>query len=207
MNGAYHGPPYTQPHPAYPSPAPVNGPTGPGIPGQYGYPMHPGPFHPAAYNPYPQYPQQMVMYARPPEAAHPVNPAPSPASDDGTSSRVMTPAQAVAQQSSPVVDVKKRTKTQRACDSCRSRKIRCDILADAESPTCQHCKQYGFECTFFLPITETRFKKKKVEEESPDNEKRTRRTSSPRADTTSEPRVSVFGMYRLVLFPRFLMKI
>jgi hypothetical protein len=87
------------------------------------------------------------MYARPPEAAHPVNPAPSPASgkrkrksaldgrgtdksseDDGTSSRVMTPAQAVAQQSSPVVDVKKRTKTQRACDSCRSRKIRFVVI-------------------------------------------------------------------------------
>lgn len=30
---------------------------------------------------------------------------------------------------------------------------------------CQHCKQYGFECTYFLPITETRFKKKRVEEE------------------------------------------
>jgi hypothetical protein len=31
---------------------------------------------------------------------------------------------------------------------------------------CQHCKQYGFECTFFLPITETRFKKKRLEEEA-----------------------------------------
>lgn len=31
---------------------------------------------------------------------------------------------------------------------------------------CQHCKQYSFECTFFLPITETRFKKKKLEEET-----------------------------------------
>jgi hypothetical protein len=26
---------------------------------------------------------------------------------------------------------------------------------------CAHCKQYSLECTFFLPITETRFKKKK----------------------------------------------
>lgn len=34
-----------------------------------------------------------------------------------------------------------------------------------DPPFCQHCKQYGFECTFFLPITETRFKKKKMEEE------------------------------------------
>ncbi|KAI0062323.1 hypothetical protein BV25DRAFT_672613 [Artomyces pyxidatus] len=61
---------------------------------------------------------------------------------------------------------KKRTKTQRACDSCRSRKIRCDVLPDSDPPFCQHCKQYGFECTFFLPIAETRFKKKKLEEEA-----------------------------------------
>jgi hypothetical protein len=60
-------------------------------------------------------------------------------------------------------ELKKRTKTQRACDSCRSRKIRCDIVPDSEPPLCQHCKQYAFECTFFLPITETRFKKKKPE--------------------------------------------
>lgn len=64
------------------------------------------------------------------------------------------------------LDSKKRTKTQRACDSCRSRKIRCDVLPDSEPPLCQHCKQYGFECTFFLPIAETRFKKKKLEEEA-----------------------------------------
>ncbi|TDL27420.1 hypothetical protein BD410DRAFT_714522 [Rickenella mellea] len=67
----------------------------------------------------------------------------------------------------PLVDMhKKRTKTQRACDSCRSRKIRCDVLTEADPPLCQHCKQYGFECTFFLPITETRFKKKRQEEEA-----------------------------------------
>ncbi|KAH6895051.1 fungal-specific transcription factor domain-containing protein [Coprinopsis sp. MPI-PUGE-AT-0042] len=64
-----------------------------------------------------------------------------------------------AQQSA--AEGKKRTKTQRACDSCRSRKIRCDILSEADPPTCQHCKQYSFECTFFLPITETRFKRKR----------------------------------------------
>ncbi|KAG0705062.1 fungal-specific transcription factor domain-containing protein [Suillus ampliporus] len=85
-------------------------------------------------------------------------------------------------------DSKKRTKTQRACDSCRSRKIRCDVLAESEPPLCQHCKQYGFECTFFLPITETRFKKKKLEEEAAEKEKEkpadTRRnTSSPQVES------------------------
>ncbi|CUA68145.1 Pentatricopeptide repeat-containing protein At2g30100, chloroplastic [Rhizoctonia solani] len=59
----------------------------------------------------------------------------------------------------------KRTKTQRACDPCRRKKIRCDILPDTDPPICQHCKQYSFNCTFFLPITETRFKKKRIEEE------------------------------------------
>ncbi len=43
---------------------------------------------------------------------------------------------------------------------------RCDVLTDTEPPLCQHCKQYGFECTFFLPITETKFKKKRLEEEA-----------------------------------------
>lgn len=44
---------------------------------------------------------------------------------------------------------------------------RCDVLSsDGDKTVCQHCKQYGFECTFFLPITETRFKKKRLEEEA-----------------------------------------
>ncbi|KZT57005.1 hypothetical protein CALCODRAFT_496655 [Calocera cornea HHB12733] len=72
----------------------------------------------------------------------------------------MTPGGSAADRAS------KRTKTQRACDPCRRKKIRCDILADTEPPHCQHCKQYGFDCTFFLPITETRFKKKKEMEEA-----------------------------------------
>jgi hypothetical protein len=40
-----------------------------------------------------------------------------------------------------------------------------------EPALCEHCKQYGFECTFFLPITETRFKKKKLEGEAAEKEK------------------------------------
>ncbi|PFH51749.1 hypothetical protein AMATHDRAFT_74779 [Amanita thiersii Skay4041] len=102
------------------------------------------------------------------------------------------------QQQQPIVDVKKRTKTQRACDSCRSRKIRCDILPDSDPPRCQHCKQYGFECTFFLPITETRFKKKKVEEEQSAAEKEkvaesTRAAAPQRPDTTNKQDIGVYG--------------
>jgi len=108
--------------------------------------------------------------------------------DEGASgSDNRTPAQQ-QQHAQNLVDLKKRTKTQRACDSCRSRKIRCDILPDADPPTCQHCKQYGFECTFFLPITETRFKKKKLEEESAEKEPG-KTVSSPQTDNQA----SVFG--------------
>ncbi|KAF9265527.1 hypothetical protein L218DRAFT_979042 [Marasmius fiardii PR-910] len=84
-----------------------------------------------------------------------------------------TPASTSASATQPnTFDVKKRTKTQRACDSCRTRKIRCDIIADTDPPVCQHCKQYNFECSFFLPITETRFKKKyKQEVENAEREK------------------------------------
>ncbi|KAI0082837.1 hypothetical protein K474DRAFT_1655018 [Panus rudis PR-1116 ss-1] len=93
---------------------------------------------------------------------------------------------------------KKRTKTQRACDSCRSRKIRCDILPDTDPPKCQHCNQYGFECTFFLPITETRFKKKKIEEEqaaaAADKEREVERsTLSPHVEQAKNGDVKVYG--------------
>ncbi|KAF9477542.1 hypothetical protein BDN70DRAFT_934111 [Pholiota conissans] len=160
--------------------------------------MHPNPYsHP--YSPYPQY-QPMMMYppprhSMPPDQQQHHDPVSSAsaqgggkrkrksvgepsrggkdrASDDETAaSGSDAPRASMAQQKQAAIDLKKRTKTQRACDSCRSRKIRCDVIADSEPALCQHCKQYGFECTFFLPITETRFKKKKLEEEAAEKEK------------------------------------
>jgi len=101
--------------------------------------------------------------------------------------------QAATATAQALIDLKKRTKTQRACDSCRSRKIRCDILTDSDPPACQHCKQYGFECTFFLPITETRFKKKKMEEEAADKDKPEsgKVATSPQAEAKRD--IAVFG--------------
>ncbi|KAI9446505.1 hypothetical protein H4582DRAFT_2108166 [Lactarius indigo] len=139
-------------------------------PAPYAYPVHHGPYPSHPYPHYSPYPQQIMMYAPPrPGAAHDVSAQPSPTANQ---SPIQVSQQSSAKRSRantqpPLpLDAKKRTKTQRACDSCRSRKIRCDILPDSEPPLCQHCKQYGFECTFFLPIAETRFKKKKLEEEA-----------------------------------------
>ncbi|KAJ7063420.1 fungal-specific transcription factor domain-containing protein [Mycena amicta] len=145
-------------YPGYPTQYPPNAPP----PGQYAY--H-SPF-PAHY--YPQYPPHLMMFAPPPpqpaaEAAEATGskrkrkPKEKHSDDDDDASPVDTTAKAL--------ELKKRSKTARACDSCRSRKIRCDILTESDPPTCQHCKQYHFECTFFLPITETRFKKKRTEDE------------------------------------------
>ncbi|TFK42308.1 fungal-specific transcription factor domain-containing protein [Crucibulum laeve] len=206
MNPSYppiNGSPYPQQHqqqtPYGTQPgAPIH-PAGPPIqshsPSHYGYPMHASPY--TAHHGYPQYPQYtqpMMMYAPQRPSAPPDTPqsAPSPA---GASGSDMGRGQSSQQQtlSSSLVDLKKRTKTQRACDSCRSRKIRCDILADAEPPVCQHCKQYGFECTFFLPITETRFKKKKLEEEAEKEKAESSKVSSPSSDSQAKRDVGIFG--------------
>lgn len=201
---------------------------------QYPYAMHPQPYHPAGYPPYPTYHQPMVMYPPPRSAPHPEHPQPisSPmmsasagskrkrkslpgetlgksgekASDEeaGASGsdipRSSSAQQPQAQQA--LVDLKKRTKTQRACDSCRARKIRCDIIADSDPPVCQHCKQFSFECTFFLPITETRFKKKKLEEEAAataaasqkdKQDSNSRPDTSPTSESASRHDVGIFG--------------
>ncbi|KAI0362421.1 hypothetical protein OH77DRAFT_1528943 [Trametes cingulata] len=194
---------------------------------QYGYAAvhHPSYSH-HAYPHYPQYPVSgMMMYPAPP-SGHPESSSqtvagspPPPATGkrkrkytlDGVNSRTSdeegadsgADIQRVGSGSgASLVDSKKRTKTQRACDSCRSRKIRCDILADTDPPICQHCKQYSFECTFFLPITETRFKKKKLEEEAAaaaaaaaekEKEVAERSTSSPQAEHPKSSDIKVYG--------------
>lgn len=79
------------------------------------------------------------------------------------------------------------------------------MLGDAEPALCQHCKQYGFECTFFLPITETRFKKKRLEEEAAaaveKAEAEKRETASPREAGPSRPETRVYGASPWPPFP------
>ncbi|KAI0273577.1 fungal-specific transcription factor domain-containing protein [Gloeopeniophorella convolvens] len=121
--------------------------------------------------------------------------------DSGPSGSAAVGAASVQRASSQpqsAADAKKRTKTQRACDSCRSRKIRCDVLPDSDPPFCQHCKQYGFECTFFLPIAETRFKKKKLEEEAAAEKARLenterRNSSTPLGEPSRSADARVYG--------------
>ncbi|KAI5124517.1 hypothetical protein M0805_003041 [Coniferiporia weirii] len=180
MNPGYsvNGSAYAHGHPPTPSyhaaPSPHNG-VAPAPP-PYGY--HPMQYATHQYHhPYPNYPHYpMTGYSPPPPPpAQQQVPQPEPSASTppagkrkrkGTvdSNKGKGSGASDAEESSDMH--KKRTKTQRACDSCRSRKIRCDLLVDSEPPMCQHCKQYGFDCTFFLPITETRFKKKRLEEEA-----------------------------------------
>ena len=74
---------------------------------------------------------------------------------------------------------------------------RCDVLSDSEPPLCQHCKQYGFECTFFLPIAETRFKKKKLEEEAAEKARSEnaegRHPSTPLGESSRPADARVYG--------------
>ncbi|TFK62544.1 hypothetical protein BDN72DRAFT_776954 [Pluteus cervinus] len=213
MNGSAY--PQQQQHPVYPGQAsPPMSATPPGMPphppAQY-YQMHPQ--YPPGYPAYPQYGQPVVMYAPRPGAQEAQIPG-VPPSPQTTSNKRKRPEKPKARQGEKASDdeasgsdaarpqtaahasdsSKKRTKTQRACDSCRARKIRCDIIPDSEPQFCQHCKQYGFECTFFLPITETRFKKsKKNQEEDTIKEKNittSAATIAPAAVAESSPAAS-----------------
>ncbi|KAF8077696.1 fungal-specific transcription factor domain-containing protein [Lyophyllum atratum] len=205
MNPPYGSPYHPQQHYASQGSPGSSGQPLPGPPPphhQYAYPMH--------YYPSYQYPGPMMMYPQAPRpsatpdtphsAASPQISSAAPGgkrkrkstsegrkgdkSDDegasGSDNRLTSQQQ--QQHAQNLVDLKKRTKTQRACDSCRSRKIRCDILPDAEPPTCQHCKQYGFED----PL-----QKKKLEEESSEKERAepSKAISSPQIDSNT----SVFG--------------
>ncbi|KIK57624.1 hypothetical protein GYMLUDRAFT_75242 [Collybiopsis luxurians FD-317 M1] len=214
MNHPY--PPYQQPHGYPPPPPPPQGSPTPGgppppPPPHYAYPMAPSP-HPYYTYQYPP-PQPMMVYGAPPpaqpapessQAASPPPQTPSVSATGGKRKRKNAKEKvsddeapsgtdvARAQGQQGQADSKKRTKTQRACDSCRTRKIRCDILTDSDPPVCQHCRQYQFDCTFFLPITETRFKKKKLEQEESEKDK----SLAPRAAAVNDPRrdIGVLGV-------------
>ncbi|GAA5839856.1 hypothetical protein JCM11251_001233 [Rhodosporidiobolus azoricus] len=60
----------------------------------------------------------------------------------------------------------KKPKIPRACDVCRRKKIRCNPLPDTEPMMCTYCQKHKLECTWFLPISETRFKKQREKEEA-----------------------------------------
>ncbi|EJD05925.1 uncharacterized protein FOMMEDRAFT_104282 [Fomitiporia mediterranea MF3/22] len=178
VNGSPYGHPAATPSPYHSTPSPHNG--VPHAPPPYGY--YPSQHYPAQqYHPYPTaYPHYAVPgYSAPPPPPPQAQPQQSPDPEGSVSNGSQSKRKrkgtlesgkgksSGASDAEESTDMhKKRTKTQRACDSCRSRKIRCDVLSDSDPPVCQHCKQYGFECTFFLPITETRFKKKRLEEEA-----------------------------------------
>ncbi|KAG7092616.1 hypothetical protein E1B28_008959 [Marasmius oreades] len=177
--GPHHG--YYHPTYQYPPPPMM----------MYGAP----PPHPSATHPSPHHPpeQQPGTPTSPPAQDQPGSTASTAAGQkrkrkankeekteqEETAVAAATPA-ASSTSATQALDLKKRTKTQRACDSCRTRKIRCDIIADTDPPVCQHCKQYNFECSFFLPITETRFKKKyKQEAEGAEKVESARTTTVP----------------------------
>ncbi|KIJ26445.1 hypothetical protein M422DRAFT_71920, partial [Sphaerobolus stellatus SS14] len=207
MNPNYppHHSPYLPPQPHYPHhlQGPPVAPNAPPLPGMYPYGI-PAPYghHPYGYHQYAHMgPGAFPPPTRPPDVAHPSPQSASQQSDTPPSAtkpikrkRKSEDRAKEEEQSHP--ELKKRTKTQRACDSCRSRKIRCDVLADADPPVCQHCKQYGFDCTFFLPITETRFKKKRLEEEAAASSstptakpEEGRRTDTPKTDAKGETKI------------------
>ncbi|KZO95801.1 hypothetical protein CALVIDRAFT_537784 [Calocera viscosa TUFC12733] len=170
-----YGPSYASPYGAQvaratQSPTELQSPMGAG--GRY--PMHPSPA---------EIPQSHTPNLGPPQKRKrkSIGDKGGESPEDEGSPGDMTPGGSAADRAS------KRTKTQRACDPCRRKKIRCDILADSEPPHCQHCKQYGFDCTFFLPITETRFKKKK---EMEDAAKAKEKSESVREDDPSRSPVT-----------------
>ncbi|GAA5829418.1 hypothetical protein JCM3766R1_001091 [Sporobolomyces carnicolor] len=59
----------------------------------------------------------------------------------------------------------KKPKIPRACDTCRRKKIRCNPIPDTDPPICTYCSKHHLDCTWFLPISETRFKKQREKEE------------------------------------------
>lgn len=129
-HSTYIPPQHYPPHPHHP----VGTNAGP-IPGMYPYAIthHPPPY---AHHPYPGYHHQYAPLGpggfslqRPPDVPQP-SPQPAHASvASGNAAKGIKRKRKSEDRTKPEddidgADVKKRTKTQRACDSCRSRKIR-----------------------------------------------------------------------------------
>ncbi|KAI5851517.1 hypothetical protein DFP73DRAFT_537476 [Morchella snyderi] len=91
----------------------------------------------------------------------------------------------------------KRLKTARACDQCRRVRSRCDIQNTNTAPTspdesiCERCRRLNLECTFILPIGETRGKriplKGNLDHNSPSRESATTEGSPSSAEAYTDP--------------------
>ena len=137
-HSTYIPPQHYAPHPHHPlsGPGPVGTNAGP-IPGMYPYGLPHHPHHPPP--PYAHHPYGYHQYAplgpggfpppRPPDVPHPSPqpvsaPPPSAPSAKGLKRKRKSEDRTKSEDDVDGADLKKRTKTQRACDSCRSRKIR-----------------------------------------------------------------------------------
>ncbi|KAL0574331.1 hypothetical protein V5O48_007613, partial [Marasmius crinis-equi] len=209
MNPPYPGHPYQ--HPSYPHPPPPpQGSHSSSVPPppSYGYPIPPshGYYHPTYQYP----PPPMMMYGAPPPHPAASHPSSHHSPDHPAGASVSSPGQespsTTAPASSTTTGQKRKRKAAKeekveeeenaasagtptaAASASANQALDLKKRTKTDPPLCQHCKQYNFECSFFLPITETRFKKKyKQENETAEREKvETNRASSYPESTKRE---------------------
>ncbi|KAL0058564.1 hypothetical protein AAF712_014756 [Marasmius tenuissimus] len=192
MNPPYPGHPYQHPSYSHPPPPPQSSHSSSvPPPPSYGYHIPPSPHH-GYYHPTYQYPPPMMMYGAPPPHHPATHPSPHNPPDHPSGAPGTPPAQDLAASSASAAAAghkrkRKTTKDEKVEDeealgasaapasaSASGNQSSLDLKkrTKTDPPLCQHCKQYNFECSFFLPITETRFKKKyKQEAEVAEREK------------------------------------
>ncbi|KAI7875311.1 hypothetical protein K492DRAFT_168263 [Lichtheimia hyalospora FSU 10163] len=130
-------------------------------------------------------------------------PPPPPSSSPSSSSQALqhtSPPQQPIRHTSPNASSGRRTRITRACDTCRRKKIKCDV--DTAFP-CTTCKQYDWECTFndtakkrgppkgYIESLETRLKKmeellEQMQSGKPVKEEPSSATSMERDTTTAQ---------------------